>query len=258
MLLSMNKVPKYEYSSFRTFFKGEHHITRICPENVLLIVFSGVLRFEEEGKLIELGVGEYYIQRSGLPQSGIIESDMPYYYYIHFTSAEFSESGELPIQGIANIDEILPLINRLDKACIAKMPEIICNELFLRIITKLYLAGRGVHNIGVAEKTARYIEEHISEKFKISDIAKELGYTDDYIIRMFKKHYNMTPYDHLINLRISAAKQQLLTTSRSVSQIALECGWNDTASFHKAFLAKNGISPAAWRRGKMTEQFSKN
>ena len=106
--LNMSVVPKYEYSSFRTFFKDEHHISRICNENVLLIVFSGVLRFEEDGKEVEIGAGEFYIQKAGLVQTGIRKSDLPRYYYIHFTSAEFCDEG-LSLKGIAKRKGVLSL-----------------------------------------------------------------------------------------------------------------------------------------------------
>lgn len=246
--LDMSAVPKYEYSSFRSFFKDEHHISRICPESVLLIVFSGILRFEEDGKEVEVAAGEYYIQRAGLVQTGIRKSDLPKYYYIHFTGASYEKMEGLDIKGLANTDELMPIITRLDKAYIQGAPLVVLEELFLRILAKLHISSQKGGEESPAEKCARYIEENITEKFKVSDIASELGYTDDYLIRSFRKYYNMTPYDYLISLRISSAKQLLLTTNRSVATIAAECGWSDTASFHKAFVARNSMPPAAWRR----------
>ena len=250
----MSKIPKYEYSSFREFFEGEHHISRICPESVLLIVFSGILRFEEEGKEVEVGAGQYYIQRAGLTQTGIKKSDTPRYYYVHFTAAEYYEGEGLAVSGVANTDELLPLLVRLDKAYIAGAPAVICEELFLRVLSKLYLSAEKREEESPAEKTARYLEENIGEKFKISDLAAHLGYTDDYLIRTFRKYYGMTPYDYLISLRLSSAKQLLLTTNRSIAQIAIECGWSDTASFYKAFVARNSLPPATWRRKHRAER----
>lgn len=246
--LDMQKLPRYEYSSFRTFLREEHHISRICPESVLLIVFSGVLRFEEDGKEIEVGGGEYYIQRAGMIQTGIRKSDLPKYYYIHFTDAGYINGDGLAIRGIANTDELMPIITRLDKAAIQGASLVILEELFLRILAKLHLSSQKGGEESPAEKCARYIEENFSQKFKVSDMAAHIGYTDDYLIRSFRKYYNMTPYDYLISLRLSSAKQLLLTTNRSVSTIAAECGWSDTASFHKAFVARNNLPPAAWRR----------
>ena len=40
---------RYRHSSFRYFKEGEHHIERFCKDEVLLLIFDGVLRFEEDG-----------------------------------------------------------------------------------------------------------------------------------------------------------------------------------------------------------------
>ena len=49
--IDLNKNIDYKYASLRFFNEGEHHIDRICGENVLLLVFKGVLRFSEDGKM---------------------------------------------------------------------------------------------------------------------------------------------------------------------------------------------------------------
>ena len=47
--IDLNKNINYKYASLRFFNEGEHHIDRICGEDVLLLVFKGVLRFSEDG-----------------------------------------------------------------------------------------------------------------------------------------------------------------------------------------------------------------
>ena len=86
-MLSMDSLPAYRFSSFRYFDPGERHIHRTFREDVLLLVMDGVLRFEEGGNAVEVGSGEYYIQRHGLEQSGVTASSTPKYFYIHFLSA---------------------------------------------------------------------------------------------------------------------------------------------------------------------------
>ena len=89
-MLSMDSLPTYRFSSFRYFDKGEHHMERTFREDVLLLVMDGVLRFHEDGTPVEVGSGEFYIQRHGLHQVGIEESDTPKYFYIHFIEKLFS------------------------------------------------------------------------------------------------------------------------------------------------------------------------
>ena len=59
--LNLELLPVYCGSSFRYFEPGEKHVTRVFTQDVLLLVFEGVLRFSENGRPIEVGKGEYYI-----------------------------------------------------------------------------------------------------------------------------------------------------------------------------------------------------
>lgn len=78
--LSSEKLPQFLFSHDRAFQPGEKHVTRVCPEDVLLLMFSGVLRFTEDGVPVEVRGGEYYIQKRGLSQQGQVPSDCPVYY----------------------------------------------------------------------------------------------------------------------------------------------------------------------------------
>ena len=73
--LSSQTLPRFLFSHDRVFQPGEKHVTRICSEDVLLLMFSGVLRFVEDGVPVEVHGGEYYIQKRGLLQQGVVPSD---------------------------------------------------------------------------------------------------------------------------------------------------------------------------------------
>lgn len=70
-MLNMDSLPAYRFSSFRHFEKGEKHMYRVFREDVLLLVMDGVLRFHEDGVPVEVGRGEFYIQKHGLEQDGV-------------------------------------------------------------------------------------------------------------------------------------------------------------------------------------------
>ena len=82
--LDLNRLPEYSHSSFRYFEKHEKHITRVCLQDVLVMIFDGTLRFYENGVPVEVPKGSFYIQKKGIPYDGVVESDEPQYYYIHF------------------------------------------------------------------------------------------------------------------------------------------------------------------------------
>ena len=56
--INMNKPITYLYSSLRYFNANECHVKRFCEEDILLLVFDGVLRFSENGHQQEVHAGQ--------------------------------------------------------------------------------------------------------------------------------------------------------------------------------------------------------
>lgn len=114
ILLDLNSFPHYYSSNVRQFLPHEKHIERFFKQDVLILMYKGILRFEEDGIPVELTPGQYYIQTRGKHQKGTIESDCPNYYYIHFLGA-FHEDGHLPLSGTFDIPKMQALTENLEK-----------------------------------------------------------------------------------------------------------------------------------------------
>ena len=91
--INLNKPIIYKYASLRFFEKNEYHINRVCNDDVLLLVYEGVLRFLENGKEYEVTAGHYHIQQHGSKQIGHLPSDSPKYLYVHFWG-EWADNGD--------------------------------------------------------------------------------------------------------------------------------------------------------------------
>ena len=115
MFLSIERLPKYFYAKKTKFRKDETHISRIYNYTVIIFVFSGILRFTEDGKKIELHPGDYYIQREGLIQEGNEKCEEPEYFFVEF-NGEFNEKSGIPIRGKFSEDSFKKLINELCEA----------------------------------------------------------------------------------------------------------------------------------------------
>lgn len=248
--LNLSVTPTFLACSFRQFDPGEYHITRRCVDSVLLLMLSGVLRFSEDGLPVELRAGEWYIQRDGLFQDAPLASDSPYYFYIHFNGCydTVSDAGGLPLAGTFST-ELLPLFNRLERA--DALP--ICGGLdrqiaFLEILRALAFARRPAgHSADAALQMAAYISERCSQAVTLEHLSKRFSYSRNQIIRLFRRYMGMTPHRYLTACRLRRAEQQLLSTGRTMAQIAVDCGYEDTSVFIRAFRARHGASPIRWR-----------
>lgn len=86
----------------------------------------------------------------------------------------------------------------------------------------------------------------LSSKF----VAEQLFYTQSYFCRTFKANFGI-PFSTYLNMyRIQVARKMLLTSDLKVSQIAFECGFQNTVYFNRLFKKQVGVTPIQYRRSK--------
>lgn len=243
--LSGDTIPKYYFSSYRYFEEGERHVSRICNEDVLLIVFSGTLRFSENGIKKEIHAGEYYFQEKGLYQSGDEISDSPKYYYIHFLGDFYEgDRGYLNIKGYFDINYIKKAVDKLEASRTSNAPPIEIHNSFLSVISALSSA-KGTTDF--ANKIQKYVTDNIKEELTLDRLSYDFGYCKNYIIKIFKKEFDLTPHEYVTIRRIDLAKNLLISSDMSTEEIAEECGFVTYVNFYKAFVKREACSPKIFR-----------
>lgn len=93
-----------------------------------------------------------------------------------------------------------------------------------------------------------YIDHHLSQSIKLEDLSNHVGISKFHFSRLFKKSMGITPHQYVMQQRIERAKQLLLKADSSISDIALECGFNSHAHLSKYFRNYTGITPKAYRQ----------
>lgn len=249
--LSLRKLPLWQYSSFRYFEKHERHVSRTYALDVLVMVFEGVLRFSEDGVPVEVHPGEYYIQRHGLKQEGLYESDSPKYFFIQWWGHEFSEDKDgLPLRGNVDFVELFPLFQELEMLRITDAPIVEISAVFYKVLSIL---RRSSHQKGSGEVVAKVVSEitkDIRTPFSLEDVAVRSGYSKNHIINIFKKETGKTPHTFVSDIKINMAKQLLLNSESSLTSISIECGFGNYINFYRTFMKVEGCSPADWKNAK--------
>ena len=82
----------------------------------------------------------------------------------------------------------------------------------------------------------------------MSELAKELGISRYYLHHLFKRQCSVTLLEYRSELRLTVAKQRLITTQDPVGIIAGDCGFGDSSYFSKVFSASEGVTPTEYRR----------
>lgn len=243
--IDLNGLITYKHASFRIFKEKEHHSTRFCKDNVLLLVFEGVLRFSEDYEEFEVRAGEYYIQKKNTYQDGMIVSDQPKYLYVHF-DAEWADNNDvLPKRGFFDFSLLSGLMERIDET--AHRDPLYSEMQYLVLKLLLILKTPPAINT-TAQLISEYLENNIATVSSLSDICREFHYSKNYIIRIFKKEFGVSPIQYVNDAKIKRAMYLLETTSRPVKEITEECGYSDYPYFYKRFVRKTGLSPLRWRR----------
>ena len=93
-----------------------------------------------------------------------------------------------------------------------------------------------------------YIEAHMGEQIRVSDLSAIVQRSEAHFARAFKRSYGQTPHSYLVGRRLEQARKLMLAGDASISDIAAACGFGDQAHLCNQFRRRYGRSPAAWRR----------
>jgi AraC-like DNA-binding protein len=123
--------------------------------------------------------------------------------------------------------------------------------LIYRLLTQLVSSNKTeIDNKGILyiTKAKEYIAEHLDEEITTGIIADELHISPTHLSRLFRQQTGFSPYDYVIAERINKAKEYLLTTDKSITDIAYLTGFNSQANFIYCFKNHESISPGRFRK----------
>ncbi len=92
----------------------------------------------------------------------------------------------------------------------------------------------------------QYISDNVDKNMSISEIAKESGLSDFYLIHSFKKQYGITPHAYQMMMKINKAKD-LLKKGNDIASIATDLGFTDQSHFHRHFKSIVAATPKQYK-----------
>lgn len=99
-----------------------------------------------------------------------------------------------------------------------------------------------------AVEAALWIDERAHDAIDLEQAARHAGVSPFHFLRLFARVLGVTPHQYLVRARLRRAARLLAETGRSITDIALDVGFNDLSNFVRSFHRAAGVSPRGFRR----------
>lgn len=116
-------------------------------------------------------------------------------------------------------------------------------ESFCDKLCTLLSERKSVRSDTLIEQAKAYIEEHLSEKLALADVAEYLSISSGHLSNTFKKFTGVTISDYIATMKIDRAKELIHTHKYLMYEISDMLGFENPYYFSKVFKKVTGISP---------------
>jgi AraC-like DNA-binding protein len=87
------------------------------------------------------------------------------------------------------------------------------------------------------------LHKHACDDRSLEDLATEAGISADHLRHLFGRRFGMRPLEYRNGLRLSKARDLLVSTDMNVKEAALRSGFTDPLYFSRVFRRRFGITP---------------
>jgi AraC-like DNA-binding protein len=98
------------------------------------------------------------------------------------------------------------------------------------------------------ERARRYLDEHCGEEDCLKKASQLAAVTPQHLIRLFRRHYDITPGRYLWQVRVDQGAGLLTATGLTVAEIAERCGFKNPFHFSRLLRQMQGRSPRQLRQ----------
>ncbi len=109
------------------------------------------------------------------------------------------------------------------------------------------LRREAVRRIRFLDSVNHYIESHPESRLTLDEIAEHTHFSKFYFAHLFKSVTGNTFAEYVNICRVERSKQ-LLLLEKSVTEIALDCGFRNLRSYNRSFLKYCGITPLQYKK----------
>lgn len=132
--------------------------------------------------------------------------------------------------------------------------EVVCQNLLEVVLISLMRSSGQTFSVVTNEKAnkvcgriKRYIDSNYADNISLDALADKEHISKYHLVRIFAKHFGMSPINYLNEVRTRASKDLLVSTDLSISEIAQSTGFSSQSYFSQSFRRSCGLTPRDYR-----------
>lgn len=114
--------------------------------------------------------------------------------------------------------------------------------------SKLINVNRKERYSGPIKEAMDYIEANFRAELTLKEVAKHVHLNPSYLSTLFKEEIQLSFSEYVTRMRLQQAKNLLLTTNLTITDIAEQVGYHTTKYFIKVFKEQENMTPNAYRK----------
>ena len=258
------------FDSKNRLIENKTHQRKINNFELEYIVSANSTTTTLNGKQYKLSANSFLLAKPNQIRETIADFKC---YYIHLKLSKDSEFFDV----LNNLPDYTLLLNK--EKCKTTMKELISHllmngytpeceyinakllELFYHLKSNLtqnnaYTQSSLKNNSDFLPQIINYIDSNYANKITLQSLSDIVGYSPNYFHTVFSSIMGITPQNYITKIRVSKAKYKLSASTKSLADIAYECGFSSQSHFTATFKQETNMTPYEFRKLCNTNYFT--
>jgi AraC-like DNA-binding protein len=260
MASERNGGPMFVTAEVRSY--GAHVERHAHPHAQIIVPLDGVMEIEVEGRGDRLTTGVYAALDIGITHDFHAERGT-HFLIIDLGEDTLRDNPEVA-RGLPFRQRVRPLNPRasrflryyaaeLQRGSLADHPRQLLALSGLALLAEAPVAGSPRRHAARIVAAAHWIEAEGTARRAptglVTGIARRFALSRSHFGALFRREIGRSPKQYEIDLRLARACDLLRGSARSVSEIAVEVGYENVSSFTRTFTRRFGCTPSRYRDG---------
>ena len=255
------------------FEPGWSQAEHVRPNYTLFVPVEGDAEYVVDGEAYRLRPGTVLLLPPNVPLGGANDADRPLAMYtVHFQARLYGAIDMPAMYGLpvelrpdpSELTEIAELARRIAEGLALGKPgcALAANGDCARVLALLWRQVADHDGRSPADGAARAaeiirlvpvfrtIEAEYARRLSLAELADLVHLHPAYFSTLFKRVTGLSPLEYLARYRLQHVRELLLSTDRSLSEIAAATGYRDPFYLSRVFRRVQGIPPSEYRKTK--------